>query len=311
MCPRSFGRQLTVLSYEDAATRDALAADQHQCFGWVPSVAVGRLGAILESCSSGGLRLGHCKSVDLTPDDAEAVLGSVDHTGFGVALKLLGASAREAWAAVSGSPPDGVARGSLWVAASEEQDEAAIRAFFEPVLRGSAGPPPPVAGYGAASASGRPALCGSATRSTAALSGCTTALVLPHAVSSGRAGAVLQQTLDGAASRGLRLTSALLVDLDPVTAAEYLEVYDGVEPSFPAMVDAAAKGPALALELCGADAVRKLREVAGPRDVDIARKVRPGTVRAVHGRDPARCGLHVTDLDEDGEVDSEYLFATL
>lgn len=334
-CCRRLGRQLTILRHEDDFTRKALSPEQRQCFGWVPGVAVGALGAVLDAAQSAGLRLANCRSIDFAPGDAERVLGNASMSGFGVALKLVGRDARELWGSVVLSPPSGVE--GLFVAATEEADEAAITAVFRPVLKGSATGPTATelsssadaatstmsstaaaaaastaaAAWGPSSEGSAAPLCASALRSTAVLSGCTAAVVLPHIVSAGRAGAVLQATLDGASSRGLRLTAVELVDLDPVTAGELLEVYDGVEPSFPRMVEQVAKGPALALELAGADAVRKLREVAGPRDVDVGRKVRPDTVRSLHGVDAPRCALHVTDLDEDGPVDSEYLFSVL
>lgn len=333
---RSLGRQLTIMDYQDAPTREALAADHLQCFGWLPVAGVGRLGAVMEACAARHLRVSNCRSVDLSPDDAEELLGSADAAGFGIALRLQGSDARGAWADVAASPPSGIPRGALWVAATEEQDEAAIDAFFEPALRGSSTPaaPAPAAMTMAASGAGMMAstsqaaaaeaasaawggrsgstkLCRSAQRSTAQLSSCTATLILPHVMAGDSAGTVVQSTLDGATSRGLRVTAASMIDLDPVTAEELLEVYKGVEPAYAKMVTTFAQGPCLALELCGDGAVRKMRELAGPRDVDIARKVRPDTIRAVHGEDTSRCAIHVTDLEEDGPLDCEYLFGLL
>ncbi|CAE7769544.1 NME7, partial [Symbiodinium sp. KB8] len=329
------GRQLTIVDYQDAPTRAALAADHLQCFGWLPVAGVGRLGALIEACAARRLRLSNCRSVDLSPDDAEAFLGSADAAGFGLALRLQGSDARDAWADVAADPPSGIPRGALWVAATERQDEAAIEAFFEPALRGSATAPAaaPAAATGAGGAgtmastsqaaaaeaaaaawgdtSTPTKLCPSARRSTAQLCNCTAALVLPHVMAGGGAGEVVQATLDGATSRGLRVTAASMIDLDPVTAEELLEVYKGVEPAYAKMVTSFAQGPCLALELSGDGAVRKMREVAGPRDVDVARKVRPDTIRAIHGEDTSRCAIHVTDLEEDGPLDCEYLFSLL
>ena len=38
---------------------------------------------------------------------------------------------------------------------------------------------------------------------------------------------------------------------------------------------------------------------------------RPQTLRAKYGSGPARPGLHVTDLPEDGPLEAEYIFAIL
>ena len=108
-------------------------------------------------------------------------------------------------------------------------------------------------------------------------------------------------------------------------------------------------GPLLALEVSGEGAVARLRELAGPRDPEVARMVRcvaqlqqagraaaakashhalvhslpahaphplplacrPSTLRARFGATPARPGLHVTDLPEDGPLECEYMFGIL
>jgi len=160
--------------------------------------------------------------------------------------------------------------------------------------------------------------------------GCCAAVLLPHLVSDGRAGAALTALLDGTGIAGdgkgaldpaddeskpagpARLTALCMMDLDAVTAGEHMEVYEGVVPMsrYRAMLEALAVGPCLAVELYGPGAVRRARAVCGPRDVEAARRVESlqGTVRARFGRDEARCGVHVTDLEEDGEGECEYLF---
>lgn len=92
----------------------------------------------------------------------------------------------------------------------------------------------------------------------------------------------------------------------------------------------------MALELSGDHAVSRVREVVGPRDVDVAQRIRsvaaisalpaggnaqhvrhspspcrPGTLRAKYGVSAAAPAVHCTDLAEDGPLDSEYLFALL
>ena len=70
-------------------------------------------------------------------------------------------------------------------------------------------------------------------------------------------------------------------------------------------------GPVLALECIGEDVVSRLREVAGPHDPDIARVIRPNTLRAQHGIDKVQNAIHVTDLPEDGQLECEYFFSLL
>jgi len=83
------------------------------------------------------------------------------------------------------------------------------------------------------------------------------------------------------------------------------------------MVNEYSSGPLVALEVCGEDAVAQVRAVCGPRDVDVARRVREQTLRAKYGvpaglGNPggrAQLGVHCTDLLEDGPLECEYLFS--
>ena len=62
--------------------------------------------------------------------------------------------------------------------------------------------------------------------------------------------------------------------------------------------------------------VERFREFAGPVSVEIARTLYPDSLRARFGASDASCaggeagacGLHVTDLPEDGVLECEYFF---
>jgi len=89
-------------------------------------------------------------------------------------------------------------------------------------------------------------------------------------------------------------------------------VYQGVVPEYSEHVDELYSGPCLALALrAGADAVPALREVVGPWDVEIAKEIRPKSVRAKHGADKVRKAVHVTDLPEDGAREVGFFFGML
>merc|ERR1719424_1335809 len=110
----------------------------------------------------------------------------------------------------------------------------------------------------------------------------------------------LYTSKNSAASKRVRCTTF---------AAEFLDVYKGVIPHYPSVLDAMTSTPCLALELRkDADVVPSFRELCGPHDVDIARHLRPGTLRARFGEDGARNAVHCTDLEEDGELESRYIF---
>ncbi|RHZ38553.1 hypothetical protein DYB26_011012, partial [Aphanomyces astaci] len=50
---------------------------------------------------------------------------------------------------------------------------------------------------------------------------------------------------------------------------------------------------------------------AGPWDIDMARELKPSTIRARFGTDRVHNAVHCTDLSEDGALESQYFFDIL
>lgn len=87
-----------------------------------------------------------------------------------------------------------------------------------------------------------------------------------------------------------------------------LQVYKGVLPlgEFNAMVDELTSAPCIAFEVAdrsGADAVEPFRELCGPMDPEMARVLRPGSIRAQFGLSKTKNAIHCTDLGEDGQLE--------
>lgn len=146
---------------------------------------------------------------------------------------------------------------------------------------------------------------------TATLRHCTCCVVLPHILKEGLAGNVIEAIQDGP---GVTVTAMELFTLDRTTAAEFLEVYEGVVPHYNETVDHFTTGPCIAMELTGQNAesvVAQFRDHAGPWDVEMAKELRPHTIRARFGRDRVRNAVHCTDLAEDGVLEAEYFFDIL
>ncbi len=68
------------------------------------------------------------------------------------------------------------------------------------------------------------------------------------------------------------------------------------------LVDQLASGPAIALEVRQENAVDQLRQLCGPFDPEIARKLEPNSLRAKFGNDRVENAVHCTDLSEDGPL---------
>lgn len=67
-------------------------------------------------------------------------------------------------------------------------------------------------------------------------------------------------------------------------------------------------GPCIVLEVRQENAVVSFRELCGPIDAEIAKSLRPNSLRARFGVDRVKNAIHCTDLPEDGVLESEYFF---
>lgn len=70
-------------------------------------------------------------------------------------------------------------------------------------------------------------------------------------------------------------------------------------------------GPCIALEVRGEDVVRRFRDFCGPFDVQVARVLRPTSLRATLGKSSVLNAVHCTDCPEDGVLESQFVFHTL
>lgn len=91
----------------------------------------------------------------------------------------------------------------------------------------------------------------------------------------------------------------------------FLEVYKGVVPEFASMVGQLTEGPLVAIEVTGGNGQESFRPLCGPVDPEIARKIRPNTIRAKFGADKIKNAVHCTDLAEDSALELEYFFSLL
>jgi len=139
---------------------------------------------------------------------------------------------------------------------------------------------------------------------TATLDSCTCCIVKPHAVKAKQLGKII----DAIISQGYELSAIQSLQFDKTQANEFLEVYDGVLPTFHDHVVQLASGVSVALEIRAEDPVNTFRVTAGPWDVQMAKELRPGTLRATFGVDDVQSAVHCTDLAVDGVSECEYCF---
>jgi nucleoside-diphosphate kinase len=278
-----YGRQLTISDYGDGTTRKALEVDITPALVLLPSAAVKDWGIYVHRMVQSGLTVRRVRTVYLSGQDAAEVCARVGTTSgselsSSVALScyLEGADATNIATNVCASivAEHGCAPAVCAVGPQEAQDGAAFIAQ-QP--------------------------------STATLDCCTCAIVLPHAVRSGNFGEILDTVL----SQGYEVSCIDTMSFSQPSAKEYLEVYKDVVPDFTEHVTALCSGPVVALELRAEDAVQTFRQTAGPWDVQMAKELRPESLRAKFGQDNIRCGVRCTDLPTDGVSECEYVFKIL
>lgn len=148
---------------------------------------------------------------------------------------------------------------------------------------------------------------GTSFKTTALLNNCTGAIIKPHAVKSGQAGLIIDQILE----EGFEISAMEMFNIDLPTSEEYFEVYKGVLPEFLPMIEHMTTGPCIVLEVRQENVVPAFRKLCGPHDPEIAKHLRPETIRAKHGLDRVQNAIHCTDLPEDGVIDCEYFFSIM
>jgi len=140
---------------------------------------------------------------------------------------------------------------------------------------------------------------------TAAFNNCTCCIIKPHVVHEGLAGEVIDMIL----AEGFEISSMEMFSLDKPTAEEFFEVYKGVLPEFVGMIEHMTSGPCIVMEVRQENAVKSFRELCGPMDPEIAKNLRPNTIRARFGHSRTVNAVHCTDLEEDGSLEVEYFFS--
>lgn len=142
---------------------------------------------------------------------------------------------------------------------------------------------------------------------TATFADSTLGIVKPRAVKDGLTWRILKDV----AEAGLKVTALATFNLEKANAEEFYEAYRGVVHEYVDMATELCGGTCVAVEISGDDAQERFRKLAGPVDPEIARHLRPHTLRAKYGIDKTRNAVHCTDLPEDARLEVEYFFKIL
>lgn len=120
-------------------------------------------------------------------------------------------------------------------------------------------------------------------------------------------------------NQGFTIKAAFSIHLSLEMAEQFFDVYKGVHPKYGNMIEQSASGPVLALMIVSKnenqfddfDVVKKFRDFCGPMEPELARTLRPNSLRAIYGVDLIKNAVHCTDLSEDGIIECKHFFETL
>uniref|UniRef100_A0A336MIC0 CSON012727 protein n=1 Tax=Culicoides sonorensis TaxID=179676 RepID=A0A336MIC0_CULSO len=302
-----YGRQIDVTDYADELTRRRLSAKRQKTFLVVKPTAFQCTGKIITILYQQKFTVQQLKMVRIDQGLAQIIFDDVDISGNPiepflvdqltqgpcVMMELSGDDAVSRLINLIGEHGDPQAkppsrllfgldslRTAVFVSKNLQQAETHIKTFF-----GDYSP-----------------------KVTAQEKNTTLCLIKAHAIKEGNAGKII----DGLFDADFRITAMKMCLLERQNCEEFYEVYKGVVPEYVQMVLQLSSGPCIALEVLGktdnSNSYSELRGICGPADPEIAKQIRPHTLRAKFGVNKVENAVHCTDLEEDCQLEVEYFF---
>lgn len=303
-------RQLTITDYADERTSNLLRDKNEKTLAMIKPDAVAQMGNIIDMIHQEGFLICQAKMVRMTREQASIFYAEHKGNSFFnylvefvtsgpvVALELKGSNAIQKWQTLLGPTDSATAR---------NQAPMSVRAKFgtDNTKNAAHGSDSPESAqreidffFGGLIFRGK---------NTATFSDCTLCIIKPHAIIQGLTGKIIAAII----SKGFEISAVQMFHLERANAEEFHEVYKGVVNEYKSMVDELCCGPCLAMEIRAPDAPVTFREFVGPSDPEIARHLRPGTLRAMFGKDKIKNAVHCSDLPEDGLIEVQYFFKVL
>lgn len=287
-----YSRQLRLVEYGDAFTRNMFAKAKESTFALIKPDAYVHTGKIIDAIYRNGFIIKRLKMGKFTAATTARFLAANDQkseeasqhllSDVSTGMEIVADNAHEKAQALAqdlqrqfGVPGSSV-KNAFHASANADSKRADLETFFE---------------------------SGEIT-SSALFTNCTCVVIKPHVVAAGQAGEVINTILE----EGFEISAMQMFNLDKPTAQEFLEIYRGVLPEYIPITEQMTTGPCIVMEVRQENAVAQFRQLAGPMDPEIAKNLRPNTLRARFGVDRVKNAIHSTDLPEDGVLESQYFF---
>ncbi|KAH8315071.1 nucleoside diphosphate kinase homolog 7 [Drosophila kikkawai] len=308
-----FGRQFDIVDYADDITRTNLAKYRKKGFVLLKnSMWTKHLGKFLKTLIDNKININQGLMVDLTPKMATQFLSGKDKTnvsssvlmnevlaGPAISLELIGDNVVETMKACANYKsteveatvklPPGLEelceceeiRHGFYYSDSDNDVVMDLRFFFESSHR---------------------------IIKECLFQNTTLAIIKPHSIKDGLLGDIVSEIL----ANGFRVTAMRMILMARINCEEFYEVYRGVLPEYIPMVAQLASGVCMCLEIACADpdkqAHKEFRNFCGPMDPEIAKLLRPHTLRAKFGKSKVQNAVHCTDLPDDCHLELQYMF---
>ncbi|XP_075052464.1 nucleoside diphosphate kinase homolog 7 isoform X2 [Mixophyes fleayi] len=306
-----FSRQLHLVDYGDQYTARKVGSKKEKTLAMIKPDAIQKMGSIIQAILDTEFCITKAKMVLLSRTEAKDFysehqsksffndLVSFMSSGPIVAMEVIGDEAVSSWRKLLGPTNCSVAR---------SESPESIRARF-----GTDGTKNAAHGSDSIASAARelefffPSSGGRGPKNTATFTQCTCCIIKPHAVLEGLTGKIINYILDA----GFDISAMQMFTMEKANAEEFYEVYKGVVAEYPEMLVELYSGPCIALEIQGTDTPKSFREFCGPADPEIARHLRPNTLRAQFGKTKVKNAVHCTDLPEDAVLEVQYFFKIL
>lgn len=295
-----FSRQLVLIDYGDQYTARQLGSRKEKTLALIKPDAVSKAGEIIEMINKSGFTITKLRMMTLSRKEAADF--HVDHhsrpfyneliqfitSGPVIAMEILRDDAICEWKRLLGPANSGIAR---------SEAPGSVRALF-----GTDGIRNAAHGSDTFETAARemelffPSSGGCGPANTAKFTNCTCCIIKPHAISEGMLGKILIAIRDAC----FEISAMQMFNMDRANVEEFYEVYKGVVSEYNDMVTELYSGPCVAIEIQQSNPMKTFREFCGPSDPEIARHLRPETLRAIFGKTKVQNAVHCTDLPEDG-----------
>ena len=278
-----YARMLKVVDYGDVYTRSKFETERQRTFALIKPESYTSIGKAIDFIQSQGFQLNKLKMGKLTGETASKYLSSHPPTetdsftkDVSVGIEVISKDAISQWANVLTQATPAAFHGS----SNPKEAKNDIDFWFGKKKT---------------------------IHTTAIMNNCSLCIIKPHIIKEGNAGKIIDAIL----AQGFEISAMEMFYLDRPSVEEFWDVYKGVLAEYIPMIEHLSAGPIIAMEIRQDNCVSAFREFVGPTDPEIAKHLRPNTIRALFGHDRVRNAVHCTDMPEDGVIECEYFFKIL